>query len=173
MQLVNNMELFVFLFIVYVIYCTHTKNSNNDLYEYFYPDERQYIMCNNKNSKGDSNISMKENKPNKSISGFFTSILKETGEKKEGKHFNIHMCLPATDKNKKEIDYIYNNKIIDHQSNPEGNQTLYDSYNYHYSPYGNNYAVTYEINENGDFDSSFNDEFIRSFNKIKETDDRF
>lgn len=164
------MKYILLLFFLYFLYCFY----NNKKIEPFYPDERQYTICNTNDSKGDSNISMAENKIQQpSEDGFHRALIEITGEDKKGKHFNIHNCSPFTHLNKKEIEYIYDLKIIDHHLNSKDNKTLYDDLKYHYSPYDSNYSVTYEKIEDGKLDDSFNHEFIKSFNKIKESDNRF
>ena len=153
------MEYIIFLFFIYFLYCFY----DNKKIEPFYPDERQYTICSTNDSKGDSNISMGENKIlQPSETGFHRALIEITEENKKGKHFNIHNCSPFTHLNKKEVEYIYDLKLIDHHLNSKDNNTLYDQFKYHYSPYESNYSVTYEKNNNG-----------KSFDKIKESDNRF
>ena len=160
------MELLIFLFVVYLIIYTH--RVNNDVYEYFYPDERQYVLCGNEG--GETNISMKEIKPSPPLKGFFSSLLKNTEEKSSDKHFGIHMCIPRQAV-EKEVEYIYDHNIIDHEEN-EKDSTSFDTYNYHYSPVDKNYFVTYEVTQT-EYDDAFNQQFLENRDKIFNTDDRF
>ena len=116
------------------------------------------------------NISMKEIKPSPPLKGFFSSLLKNTEEKSSDKHFGIHMCIPRQAV-EKEVEYIYDHNIIDHEEN-EKDYTSFYTYNYHYSPVDKNYFVTYEVTQT-EYDDAFNQQFLENRDKIFNTDDRF
>ena len=151
-------ELFVFLLSLYLLIYTHRKND--DVYEYFYPDERQYTSCSGKVGKGETNISMKEIKPSPPLKGFLSSILGITEEKSSDKHFEIHMCIP---KDSLELDFIYENKVIDNEEAERSDNERF--HKYHHAKPLDNYSILYpEI---------FHDQFLENREKIIESDDRF
>jgi|TARA_B110000967_G_C18868555_1_gene554084 hypothetical protein len=152
------MELLLFLLVVYIIIYTHRKN--NDIYEYFYPDERQYTTCSGKVGKGETNISMKEIKPTPPTKGFLSSILGVTEEKSTDKHFEIHMCVPF---DSLKLNSIYGANVID--NDVEEDPTDERFYKYHNGKPLDNYSVLYpEI---------FHDQFLENRKVIIEGDDRF
>jgi len=151
-------ELLVFLLALYLLIYTHRKN--NDLYEYFYPDERQYTSCSGKLGKGETNISMKEIKPTPPLKGFLSSILGITEEKSSDKHFEIHKCVP---KDSLELDFIYENNVIDNEEAESHDNERFHTY--HFAKPLDNYSILYpEI---------FHDQFLETREKIIEGDDRF
>ena len=151
-------ELLVFLLALYLLIYTHRKN--NDLYEYFYPDERQYTSCSGKLGKGETNISMKEIKPSPPLKGFLSSILGITEERSSDKHFEIHKCVP---KDSLELDFIYENNVIDNEEAESHDNERFHTY--HFAKPLDNYSILYpEI---------FHDQFLETREKIIEGDDRF
>jgi hypothetical protein len=151
-------ELFVFLLSLYLLIYTHRKNE--DVYEYFYPDERQYTSCSGNVGKGETNISMKEIKPTPPLKGFLSSILGITGEKSSDKHFEIHMCIPN---DSLELDFIYDSKVIDNEEEESSDNERF--HKYHHGKPLDNYSILYpEI---------FHDQFLENREKIIESDDRF
>jgi hypothetical protein len=151
-------ELLIFILALYLLIYTHRKND--DVYEYFYPDERQYTSCSGKVGKGETNISMKEIKPTPPLKGFLSSILGITGEKSSDKHFEIHMCIPI---DSLELDFIYDSKVIDNEEEESSDNERF--HKYHHAKPLDNYSILYpEI---------FHDQFLDNREKIIESDDRF
>tara|TARA_B110000285_G_scaffold232870_1_gene305110 strand:+ start:378 stop:839 length:462 start_codon:yes stop_codon:yes gene_type:complete len=151
-------ELFVFLLSLYLLIYTHRKND--DVYESFYPDERQYTSCSGKVGKGETNISMKEIKPTPPLKGFLSSILGITEEKSSDKHFEIHKCVP---KDSFELDFIYDSKVIDNEDEESSANERF--HKYHHGKPLDNYSILYPEN--------FHDQFLENREKIIEGDDRF
>jgi hypothetical protein len=152
------------ILIILFIYILILYNRRN-VYEYFsqdyIPDERNYMPCPSE-TPGHEFISDGKNQPSPELKGFFSSLKELTGETKPGKHYQHHNCSGKKEKSN-QLDIVYDNKVIDHQNNEE--YSLYYDYFYHNSKADNNFSVLYpEI---------FHDSFLKSRDKIMETDDRF
>ena len=152
------MELLIFLLALYLLIYTHRRKP--DVYEYFYPDERQYTLCSGHVGKGETNISMKEIKPTPPLKGFLSSILGITEEKLSDKHFEIHMCFP---KDSLELDLVYDSTVVDNEEVESHDNERF--HKYHFAKPLENYSILYP--------DIFHDQFLENRAKIIESDDRF
>ena len=103
------MEAILIILFIYIIILFHKRNT----YEFFIPNENQYSICSSKkgNGKGETSISIKENKLPKVQSGFYTSLIKTTGEKDYSSYFKTPTCSLI-----QELSYrdFYDNNIVDY-----------------------------------------------------------
>jgi len=147
-----------FLMALYMI--LYTYRINNDVYESFYPDERQYTTCSGLSGKGETNISMKEIKPTPPLTGFFSAILGITEEKSNDKHFEIHTCVPSESLS---LDSLYETTIIDNDEEEDSSGGRFMEY--HNAKPFDEFAVVYP--------EKFHKQFLEKRERIIEGDDRF
>lgn len=152
--------LFFYIIILYNRRNVYEYFSQDDLYDYI-PDERNYKPCPSE-TNGHVFISSGVNQPSPEVKGFYSSLKELTGETKPGKHHQHHNCSDKKE-SLNQIEVVYDNKVVDYQNNKD--YSMYYDYFYHYSKPTDNYSVLYpEI---------FHGSFLKSREKIMETDDRF
>jgi hypothetical protein len=149
--------LFLLLTFYFMFY---TYRRKPDVYEYFYPDERQYTLCSGNVGKGETNISMKEIKPTPPLKGFLSSILGITGEKSSDKHFEIHKCMPRDSSG---LDVLYDNTVIDNENTESSDNERFHMY--HNAKPLDDFSILYP--------DVFHDQFLENRKKIISEDDRF
>ena len=165
------MEFFIVLLVFYLIIYKHKKNKNT-FYEPFLPDERQYKVCSDSNlGKGETHLSIHTNQVPTVTTGFLSSLLNETEETSLGKYFSDHECSPSTISSLNQLDYIFDQNIIDHSNNSEIVDLYYDR-NYHNPHPNSEFSVTYEY-MNGNYDNTINTGFQNSYQQKIESDSRF
>lgn len=150
------MNIILFLLIIYIFICMNTKN----IYEEFYPNEKQYTSCSKSDGKGETNLSVYENKISKPEKGFFTSLTEQTDEKNNSSYFRTPQCSLMDDIS---LNDFYGRKIVDY--NDKLSPPLYDASKNKYSKPLDHYSVLYP--------PIFNDKFVEQHRKIIESDDRF
>ena len=151
------MDILLILFLLIVI-ILHKK----DVYEYFSPNELQFAVCSSENreEKGETNISIDKNKLETDGTGFLTSITDATGENSFPSYFKPPTCSLM-----KELPLrsFYGNKIVDYDENikPPIINPMEDK---HSKPL-DNYAILYPV--------IFNDDFVEQHKKTIQEDERF
>ena len=152
------MEAILFILFIYIVILFHKRNT----YEYFIPNEYQYAVCpsNDEEGKGETNISINENKLPEVQKGFFTSLIEKTGEKDYSHYFSSPSCSLIQELSFRDF---YGNNIIDYDEDKE--TTLINPVNDKYSKPLDNYSVLYP--------DIFNDKFVKQHQKIIHKDERF
>jgi len=82
--------------------------------EGFMPDENQYILCGDINSKGETNYIRDKNEIKKPQKGFYSSIIKITNEKNNPRMFKSPKCIKPM---KMRNNYFNDNNVIDISKN--------------------------------------------------------
>ena len=150
------MNIILFLLIIYIFICL----THGNLYEAFYPNEKQYTPCSKGDEKGETSLSIKDNKISKPEKGFFTSLIETTDEKDYSSYFRTPQCSLMNDIS---LNDFYGRKIVDY--NDKLSPPLHDASKDQYSKPLDHYSVLYP--------PIFNDKFVDQHRKIIETDDRF
>ena len=148
----------LFIFFLLIIIILHKK----DVYEYFRPNELQFTVCpsENKEEKGETNISISKNKLSAKKTGFFSSVTEVTEENDSSSYFRPPTCSLMQEV---PLRSFYSNKIVDYDENmkPPIINPIEDK---HSKPL-DNYAILYPV--------IFNDDFVEQHKKTIQEDERF
>ena len=152
------MEAILFILFIYIVILFHKRNT----YEFFIPNENQYSICpsNDEGGKGETNISITENKLPKVQTGFFTSLIETTGEKDYSSYFKTPTCSLIQELSFRDF---YGNDIVDYDENKK--PTMINPIDDQYSKPLDNYSVLYP--------NIFNDKFVKQHDKSIHKDERF
>ena len=103
------MKFFLFMIglVIFLLY-------NPTMVEGFKPNEDQFLICNDKLSKGETNYVKDKNKILGPLQGFYSSIIKLTEEKKNHQYYKSPNCISSK---KIKNNYFNDNKVIDHSKN--------------------------------------------------------
>ena len=151
------MDILLILFLLIVI-ILHKK----DVYEYFSPNELQFAVCSSENreEKGETNISIDKNKLKTDGTGFLSAITDVTEEKGFSSYFKPPTCSLMQEF---PLRSFYGNNIVDYDKNikPPIINPIEDK---HSKPL-DHYAILYPV--------IFNDDFVNQHKKTIQEDDRF
>ena len=152
------MQWILLVLLLYIIILSHKK----EVYEYFHPNENQYTVCSSedKEQKGETSISIDENKLPQKKKGFYSSILKTTSEKDYPSYFKSPTCISIQ---KEPLIEFYNKKVIDY--NNEDSITLMNPIMDQYQKPTDIYSILYP--------NIFNETFIQQHENMIKDDDRF
>ena len=150
------MEGILLILLFYIIILSRKK----DIYEYFYPNEIQYSVCQSENGKGETDIGVHDNKISIPQKGIFTSLIESTNEKDYSKYFKSPSCSSVQ---KLSINRFYGKDIIDYNKNyiPPSINPIEDKY----ATPSDHYSILYP--------PIFNDKFTQQYQEKIEQDKRF
>ena len=152
------MESILIILFFYIVILSQRKK----VYEYFHPNELQFTVCpsENKEEKGETNISIDRNRLPKVQTGFFTSVIEQTKEKDFSSYFKTPACSLIQEQ---PLQVFYGNKIVDY--NKEANPQIINPMKDQYSKPLDNYSILYP--------NIFNDVFVKQHSETIKKDDRF
>ena len=150
------MEGILLILLFYIIILSQKK----DIYEYFYPNEIQYSVCQSENGKGETEVGIYDNKVSIPQKGMFTSLIESTDEKDYSKYFKSPSCSSVQNLS---FNRFYGKDIIDFNENdiPPSINPFEDNY----ATPSDNYSILYP--------TIFNDKFTQQYQKKIESDERF
>jgi len=152
------MEFILIILFLYIVILSQRKK----VYEYFHPNELQFTVCpsENKEEKGETNISIDRNRLPKVQKGFFTSVIEQTKEKDFSSYFKTPTCSLIQEQ---PLQVFYGNNIVDYDK--DANPIIINPMKDKYSKPLDNYSILYP--------NIFNDVFVKQHSETIEKDDRF
>ncbi len=143
-------------FIIMILFLLHYMKNNM---EGFIPNEKQFSVCSDNSSSGETYYQLYHNNIYRPLEGLFSSIINTTEEHDLSNYFKPPQCYGSHQRNN---NYFNDNKIIDISNNTW--EPLKDAHNKYYHP-DDNYAVIYS--------PEYIDNFLEKKTLNNEIDERF